>query len=428
MRVHFIGIGGIGVSALAQWFLAEGHAVGGSDSASSALTHDLKKRGVSIFIGHAAKNIRGAELVIFSAAISPENVERREAKRRGIPQKSYAEALGELTQKYFTIAVSGTHGKSTTTAMIARIMIRAGLDPMVIIGTKIRAFSAKGGSASGGGSNFRRGRSRYLLIEADEYSRSFLAYHPDIMVWTNIDKEHLDTYGTFRGVVAGFARYLKNLKPGGVAILNTSDAATRDIAKSTATRIVWYALPKKPYTLRVPGAHNQLNAAAAAAATRELGISESTIATALASYRGAWRRLERIALNVFSDYAHHPTEIRATLSALREAYPRKKIITVFQPHQEDRFRRLSGDFKKVLAHAPHLILLPVYSVRGREKGRQNEGALMAERMAEALHARFASTDKELFTLLGLELKKKNTLILVMSAGDLDEKVRRFLVQ
>ena len=202
-RVHFIGIGGIGMSALARYFLSTGAAVSGSDLAESDITRELEAEGVRIAVGHRAENVRaGTELVVYSAAVTKDNPELEAALAVGARVVSYPEAVGELTQKFDTIAVAGSHGKSTTTALIALALVRAGLDPTVIVGTKLREFSP-----TGGGSNFRAGKSKWLVLEADEYGRAFHHYTPKVAVVTNIDKEHLDTYKTFPGVAAGFGKF-----------------------------------------------------------------------------------------------------------------------------------------------------------------------------------------------------------------------------
>lgn len=204
-NVHFIGIGGIGVSSLAQYYLATGWKISGSDAVKSEITDDLKKKGIKIFIGQKAENIKSLDLVIYSAAIKPENPELLSAWDRSSQVLSYAEAVGELTKKYFTIAVSGSHGKSTTTALIGLILMQAGLDPTIIIGTKLRELEGppfREGRSFSGGNNFRLGQSKYLVLEADEYARSFHNYFPKIAVLTNIDKEHLDIYKNLNGVVA----------------------------------------------------------------------------------------------------------------------------------------------------------------------------------------------------------------------------------
>lgn len=213
-HIHIIGVGGIGTSALAQYYLAQGKVVSGSDVASSEITDFLKTQGVKIYIGHSAKSILGADLVIHSAAVKMGNEEYDVAKLDRIPTQLYAEAVGNITEQYTTIAISGSHGKSTTTAMVAKILIDAGLDPTVIVGTKMHEL---------GGNNFRMGKGEYLVLEADDYNRHFHNYHPTISVVTNVDAEHLDIYENLAGVKEAFAKFLEGTKQGGTIIANGQD-------------------------------------------------------------------------------------------------------------------------------------------------------------------------------------------------------------
>lgn len=345
MRIHFIGIGGIGVSALAQYYLAKGHKVSGSDLVSSEITEALKKKGVRISIG---KNVlkKDADLIIYSPAVS---VQPREAHTL-----SYPEALGELTKKYFTIAIAGSHGKSTVTAMIGLLLTEAGLDPTVIVGTKVKEF---------GNSNCRVGKSKYLVIEACEHEESFLNYSPDIAMITNIEPEHLDYFKNFNNVKRAFAKFTKKLKKGGVVITDGEYKNPKDAKKL-----------KK--ILKVPGEHNVSNALAALAVARVLKIPDKISFNALSEYKGSWRRFEikkgiinGKQITVVSDYAHHPTEIEATLEAAEEKYPRKKIWCVFQPHQYQRTYYLFNDFVKVFNQdqIDKIIITDIYDVAGREE-------------------------------------------------------------
>ncbi|MBI2454221.1 MAG: UDP-N-acetylmuramate--L-alanine ligase, partial [Parcubacteria group bacterium] len=303
-RIHFIGIGGIGVSSLAQYYLGQGWRVSGSDAARSEITDDLKRRGIRIFIGQKESNIKSPDIVVYSAAIKPENPEYAAVVSKGIKILSYAQAVGELTKKYFTIAVCGSHGKSTTTALIGLILIEAGLDPTIIVGTKLKEL---------GDSNFRLGKSNYLVLEADEYARSFHNYFPKIAVVTNIDKEHLDIYKNLAGVLAGFKKFFGNISRDGSLIANKDDINVKKILDSKFhflfSNLVWYG--KGKHKLSIPGVHNQFNAEAAWQAVKLLGIKKPTADKVFKSYTGAWRRLELLTTNykllttVYSDYAHH---------------------------------------------------------------------------------------------------------------------------
>ena len=376
MKIHFIGIGGIGTSALAQYYLAKGHKVSGSDLVSSEITDFLKKSGAKIFIvRHSAKNLPDdADLVIHSPAVRPDNPEIKKAKNLGIKIQSYPEALGELTRKYFTIAVSGTHGKSTTCTMISSILIKAGFDPTVIVGTKLKEFK---------GSNFRAGESKYLVIEADEWQASFLNYWPKIIILTNIEREHLDYYKNLEHILKTYSEYMSHLPKDGILVANKDDKNVKKIISNFQFPISNFQfsqskdVQKLRRILKVPGKHNIYNALAALSLARVLKIPDKISFKALSQYKGAWRRFEiergvigNKKFTIVSDYAHHPTEIRATLEAARGYFPKKKIWCVFQPHQYQRTFYLFNDFINVFSKAPidRLIITDIYDVAGREKG------------------------------------------------------------
>lgn len=425
-RVHFIGIGGIGVSALARAFLHNGWRVSGSDTTSSPLVQKLKKNGVKVFIGHLAKNIKKSyALVVYSLAVKSDNRERVEAKRLRIPNKSYPEALADFMKKYYTIAISGSHGKSTTTAMLAHILVQAGLDPTVIIGTKLPLFNNK---------NFRPGKSRYFLVEADEWDRAFLQYCPSIIGVTNVDREHLDTYHGLRNVQAAFGKYVSRLPRDGYLLLNKRDKNSRALATKTPARVIWYGPPRKQWKLKIPGTHNQSNAELAWQAAKVLGVKRSVAVHALAEYPGAWRRLEELNIKnkklkiknsvVYSDYAHHPTEIKATLSALREKYPDKKLIVLFQPHQIERLTRLFNAFTRAFSNADEAWFVPTYQVEGREyRGKTRTSEELARKVRGAQY--FFSPHAALRALTRRK-DLKDCCIVFMGAGSIDEHVRRYL--
>ncbi|MDP2930068.1 MAG: UDP-N-acetylmuramate--L-alanine ligase [bacterium] len=392
MKIHFIGIGGIGVSALAKYYLSRGDRVFGSDLASSEITQGLTKIGAKISTGpHKSSHLKlcvepGStqlpELVIYSPAVIPDNPELKTAKKWGIKCLSYPEALGELTKKYFTIAVCGTHGKGTTTAMISLILIKAGFDPTVIIGTKLKEF---------GDSNYRRGKSKYLLIEADEYKASFLNYWPKAIVITIIDKDHLDYFKNLENIIKTFRKFIGHLPKNGILITNKDDENTKKLISNSQFPISnkipnlnfqtrEYSLTQKEAKilkriLKIPGDHIIADALAALTLARILKIPDKISFAALGQYHGAWRRFEQkklvigdLELVIIQDYAHHPTEIKVTLDAVRQKYPNKRIWCIFQPHQYERTYYLFKDFTKVFAQAPidKLILAPIYSVAGRE--------------------------------------------------------------
>ncbi|HXF44309.1 MAG TPA: UDP-N-acetylmuramate--L-alanine ligase [Candidatus Paceibacterota bacterium] len=383
--VHFIGVGGIGISALAQWFLAQKWAISGSDMQDSDLVRNLQKKGLKFKIGHKKTNIgTKTALVVYNQAIPASNPELREARRRNIPTLTYPQILGALTRNYKTVAIAGAHGKSTTTALTSLVMIGAGFDPTVIVGTLLKEF---------GDSNFRNGKSDWLLIEADEFKMSFHNYSPTYAVITNIDKEHLDVYKNLANVKKSFLKFIGNIKAGGILVANRDDknlfglkSRIQKICKKQSIRLIWYRGGILKYTtplrrikkvLKITGQHNVSNALAVYTLARALGIKEKTILKALSGYRGAWRRMEyrgqfkiqnsKFKIPVYDDYAHHPTEIKATLQAFHEKFPESDIVCVFQPHQAHRLKNLFKEFTSAFDLADYLILLPIYQVAGRDK-------------------------------------------------------------
>jgi len=430
MRVHFIGIGGIGVSALARYYLKKGHKVSGSDLVCSDTIEQLRKEGAQIIIGkHSAKNITSkTELVIFSPAVSRNNPEIIKAKKLKIKIKSYPKALGELTKEYFTIAISGTHGKSTTVAMVSLILEKAGLDPTVIVGTKLKEF---------GNSNFKIGKSRYLIIEADEWRASFLNYRPKIIVLTNIEKEHLDYYKNLAHIIKTYKKYIENLPKDGLLIVNGDDKNISKIKNQKSKpryKIKEFSLKQKESKklkkiLKVPGEHNVYNGLAALAVARVLGIPDTISFKALSEYKGAWRRFEikkgRIDSKDFiiiNDYAHHPTEIRATLKASKEKFPNKKIWCVFQPHQYQRTYYLFDYFVKVFSEKiiDRVIITDIYNVTGREEKKIKE-KISAKKLVEKIGKEYVIYIKrqEIKNYLKENIKRGQVFI-IMGAGDIYE--------
>ena len=442
-RVHFIGIGGIGVSALAGYYITKGHKVSGSDLVSSEITDALGKKGVKIFIGgQKSENLpKNADLVIYSPAVPNSDLGLKRAKKLGIKCLSYPQALGELVKQHFTIAVSGTHGKSTTTAMIALILIKAGLNPTVIIGTKLKEF---------GDSNFRIGgnpnpkykilNTKYLVIEADEHMASFLNYWPKIIVLTNIEKDHLDYYKNLENILKTFKKYVDHLPENGVLVANWDDKNinsklqipnTKQIT-SSKYQIKKYSL-KQPEAkklkkiLKIPGEHNVYNALAALSAARVLKIPDTISFKALSKYKGAWRRFEEhevkignCKLKIISDYGHHPTKVRVTLDAAREKYPKKEIWCVYQPHQYQRTYYLFRDFVKVFRKAPidKIIITDIFDVAGREE-KSIKQKVNSEKLVKAINKKRISylPTKKISDYLKNNLRG-GEVVIIMGAGDI----------
>jgi len=430
MNIHLIGIGGIGVSALAQYYLSNGHKISGSDLVSSETTELLKKKGIKINIGkHKVKNLsKNTDLVIYSPAVQENNPELKIAQKNKIKCQSYPEALGDLTKKYFTIAISGTHGKSTTTAMTALILIKAGLDPTVILGTKLKEFN---------NSNFRKGKSKYLIIEADEWKASFLNYFPKIIALTNIEKEHLDYYKDINHILRTYQEYISHLPEKAVLIINKKDKNTLKLKTQFKKLKIkdYFSNPRQigklKKILKVSGEHNILNALTALTIAQALKIPEKICFKALSEYRGAWRRFEESKLKIgnwrlkiISDYAHHPTEVRATLKAVREKFPKEKIWCIFQPHQYQRTFYLFRDFVKTFKQAidksniNKIIITDIYDVAGREKGNIKK-KINSEKLVKEINKSSAIylPKQKIINYLKKNIKGKE-IIMIMGAGDI----------
>ena len=426
MRIYFIGIGGIGVSALAQYYLAKGHKVSGSDLVSSEITRFLQEKSIEVIIrsgksrrlGKSQNLIKGSDLIIYSPAVPDDHPELKLAKKLKIRCLSYPEALGELTKKYFTIAVCGSHGKSTTASMLGLILIKANLDPTVIVGTRLKEF---------GNSNFRSGKGRYLVIEADEYKDSFLNYWPKMIVLTNIDKDHLDYFGSFESLILSFDKFIGHLPVQGWLVVNKNNRLFR--AQNLRSKVQYFSSRQKRdiqrirKVLKIPGRHNILNALAALTAARLLGVSDKTCFEALAEYNGSWRRFEILKESPFvlvSDYAHHPSEVLATLRAAREKFGNEEIWCFFQPHQYQRTYYLWDDFVRSLREAPadRLFITDIYDVPGRED-RKIKRAVSSKRLVKAVNREGVIYIKRKDILPFLKEKlNRGKVVIIMGAGDI----------
>lgn len=386
-RIHFVGIGGSGMCGIAEVLLNLGYQITGSDLKGSAVTRRLESLGAKVFVGHVAENVLGADVVVSSSAVRELNPEIAGARAARIPVVRRAEMLAELMRYRHGIAVAGTHGKTTTTTMIATIFAEAGLDPTFVIG----------GLVNSAGSNARLGESRFLIAEADESDASFLHLQPLVSVVTNIEADHMDTYGgDFAVLKKTFLEFLHNLPFYGVSVLCIDDPVIREIIPSIARTVVTYgfsedadfrienweksgmnsrfSIARKNGTalaveLHIPGKHNVLNATAAAAVASDEGIDDRAIVAGLERYQGVGRRFQQYgecaiaggAMLLVDDYGHHPTEVAATISAVRQAWPDKRLVMVYQPHRYTRTRDLYEDFASVLSTVDVLLLLDVYS-------------------------------------------------------------------
>lgn len=355
---YFIGIGGIGVSAIARMLKEKGKNVSGSDSSKSEITEDLEKTGIKINIGQKAENIKeDTEVVIYTIAIPENNPELLEARNRGIVCKTYPEALGEISKEMYTVAISGTHGKTTTTGMISHIMKEAGLDPTVIIGSKL----------NGKNSNFLSGKSNYLVVEACEYKRSFLNLSPQILVITNIEADHLDYYKDLEDIKNAFREIANKVPEDGFIITDLESQNIQDCLVEAKAKVINYKDIKENLEIKLPGEHNQDNAKAAIKTLESLGVEKEKCIEYIKSFHGTWRRLEykgeKDNTVYYDDYAHHPTEIRASLLALKQKYPEREIICVFEAHQQSRTKLLFNDFIQALSLSDKVYLAPILTVR-----------------------------------------------------------------
>lgn len=385
-RIHLVGIGGIGLSAIARVLIARGAQVSGSDLRASPLTDELAKLGAKIFIGHRPENIGEADLVLVTSAARADNPEIVEAKRRGIRIDKRYNFFAELTAGKKTIAIAGTHGKTTTTGMIAAILINAGLDPDVIVGGVMPELNG----------NARAGNGNYFVIEADEYDRAFLGLRPHIAIVTSIEMDHPDIYQNVEQVVGAFHEFLKLVPEDGL-IAGCGDAprVEQELLEIRKTKIVrygfsmrndWRATDVKPnarggsdflvwhgaeksgdFELRLPGTHNVLNALAAIVVAHHVGVDMQITFETLKNFRGAARRFEVkgdfAGVTIIDDYAHHPSEIRATLAAARARYGNRKIWAVFQPHTYSRTQALLEEFAQAFNDADHVIVTEIYAAR-----------------------------------------------------------------
>lgn len=426
------------MSALAQYFIARKMPVSGSDLKESEITRLLAEKGAVIRIGpHIARNV-GARVgrVILSEVIDADNPEYKIAKKRRLTAHTYAEALGELTKKYFTVAVCGAHGKSTTAALASLTLERAERDPTAMIGTKLREWQ---------GLNFRAGKGDNLVIELDERGK-LSHYKPNYIIATNIDREHLDYYKTFENVKLAFRKFFHNVPRDAIFILNRDDEHLAEIGKEFAKqkrKILWYSLASREAKLvrshlKIPGRHNLANALAVFELAKALKIPESVALNVFGNFKGSWRRAEykgkmSSGAFVYDDYARHPTEIRATLTAIREINHTARIWCVFQPHKQKRLEFLFDDFVSAFYHADRVVLLDTYHPPGKAHATVNTGKRMilpheGKTVFDLVSAINHEAKKEVFYMpySGVlpDFLKENVLygdiVILMGAGNINE--------
>ncbi|TYO96095.1 UDP-N-acetylmuramate--L-alanine ligase [Geothermobacter ehrlichii] len=397
-RIHFVGIGGIGMSGIAEVLLNLGYEVSGSDLRQSETTRRLAKLGGRIAFGHAPDNLGDADVVVTSTAVRADNVEVAEAQRRHIPVIPRAEMLAELMRMKYGVAVAGTHGKTTTTSMVATILTRGGLDPTAVIGGRLDAF----------GSNAKLGQGKFLVAEADESDGSFLHLSPTIAVVTNIDADHLDFYADLEQIKTTFVDFINKVPFYGLAVLCLDDPNIQEIMPRVKKRYLTYGLASQAdlyatdiryqasatrfavhdrngrlgeITLGMPGRHNVLNALAAIGVGLELGLDFDRIARGFDGFGGVQRRFQILStagdIMVVDDYGHHPAEIRATLAAARKGWPERRIVAVFQPHRFSRTRALFEEFATAFYDADRLLVTDIYPA-----GEEPIEGVTAQRLAE----------------------------------------------
>lgn len=359
-NVHCIGIGGIGLSALARYCHISGAKVTGSDLGTSRVTHDLQKEGVQVYFGHNTAHLSSdVDLVIYTIAATDSNPELKIARERGVTCMTYPEALGLLTKEYTTIGVCGTHGKTTTTAMVTSMLKGCGINPTVIVGSLL----------SEGGTNFIQGDSEYLIVEACEYKRSFLNLSPKHILVTNIDEDHLDYYKDLADIQSAFQSFADKLASDGYLITHN------DVLLNTpATKIDADIINEQKIELNVLGEHNKKNAQLVLALAQALNLNDEQARAGLKSFTGTWRRLEYKGTQkgaiMYDDYGHHPKEIMATLEAIREKYKsgKFKLVVIFQPHLYSRTKLFLDDFSKSFIQADKICILPIYASREKDDG------------------------------------------------------------
>jgi UDP-N-acetylmuramate--alanine ligase len=431
--IHFVGIGGIGMSGVAEILRDSGLTVSGCDLKPSAATDLLQRSGVRVDFGHDPAHLEGVDLVVVTAAVKPGNPEIETARARGIQVLRRAEVLGEIVSSKRAVGVAGTHGKTTTSAMIATILDEAGLDPTVLVGGIIGNF----------GTNARGGRGEFVVVEADEYDRTFHHLHPELAVVTNIEADHLEYFGSFDAIVEAFQLFADNIAPDGVVIGCVDEKPVAELLARAPRRIVRYGLSAAAEVtarnlefhergssfevpgvgfvkLFVPGEHNVRNALAAIAVAVEIGIDASVISSALAKFLGVDRRFQVLGdyagALIVDDYAHHPTEIRATLAAARGGYPGRRLIALFQPHLYSRTRDFAREFGEALASADVAIVVPVYAAR--EKPIEGISARMIADAAENIEF-IDRSNAEIYNEIRRRLEP-NDLLITMGAGDVHE--------
>jgi UDP-N-acetylmuramate--alanine ligase len=435
-RIHLVGIGGTGMSGIAEVLINRHYIVSGSDIADSEVVARLRDLGATIAIGHARENLGEADLVVVSSAIDSDNPELQEAHRLGVPIVPRAEMLAELMRTRYGVAIAGAHGKTTTTSLVGALLAAGGLDPTVVVGGRIKSY----------GAGTRLGAGDFLVAEADESDGSFLMLSPSIVVVTNIDLEHVDHYGSLDAIFEAFRQFAEKVPFYGVAVLCADDPLVLRLAQNMKRRVITYGTAPGAglvvtnfrknglasrfeveglgeFTLPLPGKHNALNAAAALAVGRELGIDVEILRRAVAAFEGVGRRFETVetrkGITLVDDYGHHPTEVRVVLETAREAWPERRIHCVFQPHRYTRTQALWRIFGSSFGAADRVWLLPIYPGGEREIPGV-DSRLIFRALREAGHPRAELLDGKPESLVDRLMPEFETgdVVITLGAGDI----------
>jgi UDP-N-acetylmuramate--alanine ligase len=436
--VHFVGIGGISMSGLAQVLLESGYNVTGSDINDSNLISKLRKNGALVSIPHSPENVETAELVVYTAAVKQDNCEIVRAKELGIPVIDRATFLGMIMKNYkYGIAIAGCHGKTTTTSMVSIIVKNAGLDPTILIGGEIEAIDG----------NVRVGRSEFFVTEACEYCESFLKFYPFVAAILNIERDHLDYYRDLDHIISAFKKFAKLVPADGTLVVCSDNENSLSVSKEVDCKVLTYGIKSKAdfyarnikydnfghptfevihghkklgtFSLRIPGQHNVLNALAAITIAFNAGIHMDTVKKSLKEFKGTYRRFDikgtRNNITVVDDYAHHPTEIKATLQAAKQ-FPHQKIWCVFQPHTYTRTRTLFNEFSEAFHDADNVIITDIYAAREKDTGLVNPSELVDSINKYSANAVYRNDFRGIADLIAHEAKPGD-LIFTMGAGD-----------
>ncbi len=445
-KIHFVGIGGIGMSGIAEIMLSRGFKISGSDMSESATTERLRSIGISVSIGHEEENLKDADVLVYSSAVNVSNPEVKSAIERGIPVIKRSEMLAETMRMKYGIGIAGTHGKTTTTSMVGLVLTEAGIDPTIIVGGKLSGL---------GGTNARLGKSEYIVVEADEFDRTFLSLTPSIAAITTLETEHLDTYKDLDDIKGAFIQFANKVPFFGFVVLCLDEPALQDIRPLIKKKVLTYGTTQQAdvraiditykefsasynviykgndlgqIELNIPGKHNVNNSLVAVAIAIELGVEFSVIKKALESFSGVYRRFEtkyNKDILVVDDYAHHPTEINATLSGIRNGWKRR-LVAVFQPHLFSRTRDFYTEFGRAFLNSDVFICTDVYPAR-EEKIEGISGELVANAAKSFGHKDVIYVEnKEDISSTLMDVIKKDDIVVTLGAGDIWKYGEKFV--